>query len=205
MQHDPLGAWPRNTGAGDQLDGPCVEDAMPVIWWLALILPVLDPKASVPKTSGRILDCTSHSTWAEPDGWSVGASGDDVVAIAPDRHGILVRTHVTSERGRKVAVTAADARAIAARIAGVELTWTTPTVKKRDKYDHTTIVDTATTGVAVRVVQRDRGYGRDVVWVEVADGPDHAAALATMDAARVGEAMLPDHACVCKTDCDHQP
>jgi hypothetical protein len=166
---------------------------------LLLVLALVLPTGT---TRGRNVDCTSHSTWSTPDGWTLVRAGSETLAIAPGKHAVLVRTAVASDRGRAVKTRAAGARAIAARIAGVELTWDEPVVTKRNKYDHTTTIDGHGTDVAVRVVQRDRGFGKDIVWVEIAEGADRDAAFATMDKARGGERQLVDHACVCGTDCD---
>src|SRR4051794_28770248 len=90
----------------------------------ALVLPAATSKATAPpRANGKLLDCTSHSVWSAPDGWTTVRAGTETVAVSPDNRAALVRTAVRSERGRTVKISAVEARAIAARIAGGELTW----------------------------------------------------------------------------------
>ena len=173
---------------------------MSPLLFLVIVLPAPAP-AAVPRTSGKILDCTSHSVWREPDGWTTSRAGGETFAVSPDKHAALVRTAVRSERDKTVATPAGEARAIAKRIAGVEVTWGTPAITKKDNWEHTIVVDGTAPNLAVRIVHRERGYGKAIVWVEVADGADRTGAIATMDTARTTEQQLVDHACVCGNDC----
>jgi hypothetical protein len=172
------------------------------MWTVGALLALVLPVGDLARPTDPIVDCTSHSTWHVPDGWSMVRAAGEIVAVSPDKHAVLVRTSVASERGAKPKTPAAAARSIAARIAGVELTWQTPVVTKRNKYDHTTTVDGSASEITVRVIERDRGYGKDIVWVEIAEGSDRDAAVAVMDKVRSDERALVDHACACGTDCD---
>ncbi|MBS1118138.1 MAG: hypothetical protein H6Q90_366 [Deltaproteobacteria bacterium] len=172
---------------------------------IALVLPTATSKPPPARTMGKLIDCTSHSVWSEPEGWTPLRSGTDTLVVSPDKQAVLLRTATKTERERVVKTPAADARAIAKRIAGVELTWGDPVVVKKDKYDHTTTISATGVNVEVRVIVRDRGFGKDVVWIEVAEAEDRAAAIATMDAARASELTLTSHACVCGYDCDRRP
>src|SRR5262249_25600907 len=152
----------------------------PLMLILALVLPTAD-KAKPRRDQGYIVDCASHSAWHEPQGWTTFRSGGETLAVSPDKHAVLLRTEVATERDRTPATPGSVGRAMGGRIAHAEVTWGTPTVKKRNKYARTTTIDGTASDVTVRVVQHDRGYGKDIVWVEVIEGKDRDDALATMD------------------------
>ena len=174
--------------------------------WLPFLFFLAVPPADAtppPRSQGAILDCESHTVWQEPDRWKAVASRDEVWALASSGRALLVHTHVRTDREKKPDFTAA--RALGARLAGVEPTWGKPDTVKKDKYDHVTVIEGHAGDIAVRIAQHDRGFGKDTVWIEVAQGDDRVEALATMEAARTSEKMLVDHACVCGHDCDARP
>ena len=51
--------------------------------WLALVIPTPGAKApAAARTMGKLLDCTSHSAWTEPKGWSVFRSAAELVVVS---------------------------------------------------------------------------------------------------------------------------
>jgi hypothetical protein len=53
----------------------------------------------------------------------------------------------------------------------------------------------------VKIVRTVTGAALDLVWLEIASGPDRDAALAIMDQARMSAKPFLSHQCICCDDC----
>jgi hypothetical protein len=156
------------------------------------------PPARSKANRKQLLDCSWRGVWSPPGGWEVAAVGRDVLAWAPDRSAVIVRGSAPQRE-------LARARALAAELAGTALDFSEPGVAKKHKWRSTTTLSaTGTRGgepIEVRITQEWRGFGRDLLWIEIAIGGERADRLAHMARARTGALLLVSHACECGTDC----
>jgi hypothetical protein len=146
-----------------------------------------------------ILDCNWHAAWRAPAGWQVAKVGGDVLAWKPDKTAILVNTSAPQKQLDQV-------RGIAARLVGAQIAFEPPSVTRHAKYKTTTTLRGTSTlsgaPVEVLIEQHWRGFRKDLVWLQIAVGKQHAESWRLMNAARSSLLMLVSHACECGYDCD---
>jgi hypothetical protein len=162
---------------------------------LALVLPA--STTAPPRWHGQILACDTHSVWSEPKGWIATRGPAGIVAVSPDSASALVRTDVAT--GARLEPMR-GAEALAARIAGHDVTWGAPVATIREDV-RSIVVDGDAGPLHLRLRVLDAGYGRARVWIELAATAD---ALAAIERALASEQPLVDHACACGTDCDRR-